>query len=374
MPTMKRVITLANNADSLLISNISGRVATIKFEFSQLRAPIIQAPMAGGLNTPLLASAVCNAGGVGSFGFAYTSAEKISQDLLDTKVLTAGPVNANFFIFQPVEMPSKQVIVDAVAALSGFSLDDDYTLTIPAPPFFPDITQQLEAIWALPPAILTFHFGIPSPAIIQAAHSRNISVGITATNVEEALAIVKSGADFIVAQGIEAGGHRGTFNAVGEDSELPTEQLVRDLVKATPLPVVAAGGIMSGQDINRVLDLGAVAAQMGTGFLCCDEAGTPPSYRAMLLSDEARSAQFTRGFSGRRAQGISNRFMAFMDNKPTLPFPIQNTLTGPIRKIAARSGNAEFQSLWAGRSYAKTRSMPVKRLIQVLREEMNDDR
>ena len=340
-----------------------------KFHFAQLRQPIIQAPMAGGLNTPLLASEVCKAGGVGSFGFAYSGAAQIAQDLAETKALTSGPVNANFFIFQPVKMPSRQIIADALKALSGFSLDDDCTLSVPTEPFFPDITQQLKSIWAEPPAMLTFHFGLPPQDIIQAAHLRNISVGVTATNVEEGLTIVKSGADFIVAQGIEAGGHRGTFSAHGDDREVPVSHLVRDLVKATPLPIVAAGGIMSGQDINKVLAQGAVAAQMGTAFLCCDEAGTPPSYRAMLLSDDPRPTQFTRGFSGRRAQGISNRFMTDMERKPTLPFPIQNTLTGPVRQAAAKSNDVEFQSLWAGNGYAKTRAMSVAELMQALQDE-----
>ena len=342
------------------------------FEFSQLRLPIIQAPMAGGLNTPLLVGAVCNAGGVGSFGFAYTNAETIAKDLAQTKALTSGPVNANFFIFQPVEMPSKQITADAVTALSDFSLESDYTLTIPTPPFFPDITQQLEAVWAQQPAILTFHFGIPSAEIIQAAHARDISVGITATNIEDARAIVKAGADFIVAQGIEAGGHRGTFSADCYDSELPLEQLLLELVAGMSLPIVAAGGLMTGQDINRALSLGAVAAQMGTGFLCCDESSTPSSYREILLSEVSRPTTFTRGFSGRRAQGISNLFIEAMEHKPTLPFPIQNTLTGPVRQVAAKSNDVEFQSLWAGHGYPKTREMSVADLMTTLQEEMSD--
>ena len=344
------------------------------FEFSQLRLPIIQAPMAGGLNTPLLASGVSNAGGIGSFGFAYSGAEKIAQDLFETKAQTSGPVNANFFVFQPVELPSDQVVNDAVAALADFSIDSGYNLQVPTQPFFPDITHQLEAVWAQRPAMLTFHFGIPAQEIIEAARVRGISVGITATNLEEGLAIVASGADFIVAQGIEAGGHRGTFSPYGNDSELPLEQLLRDLVSATPLPIVASGGVMTGEDINRVLSLGAAAAQMGTGFLCCDEAGTPASYRKMLMTTGSTPTQFTRGFSGRRAQGISNRFMTAMEGKPTLPFPIQNSLTGPIRQAAAKSDDVEFQSLWAGRSYAKTRSMPVADLMQTLSEEMKDSK
>lgn len=341
------------------------------FEFSQLELPIIQAPMAGGLNTPLLASAVCNAGGVGSFGFAYTDAEKVAQDLAQTKALTSGPVNANFFIFQPVEIPSKQTIIDAVAALSGFSLEGGYSLAIPTQPFFPDIILQLEAVWAEQPAILTFHFGIPSEEIIQAAHAREISVGVTATNVTEARAIVKAGADFIVAQGIEAGGHRGTFSPDGYDSELPLEQLLRELVAEASIPIVASGGLMTGLDINRALNLGAVAVQMGTGFLCCDESSTPSSYREILLSDALRPTQFTRGFSGRRAQGISNHFMVAMEHKPTLPFPIQNTLTGTVRKAAAKSNDVEFQSLWAGKGYAKSRAMSVAELMQTLQKEMS---
>ena len=329
--------------------------------------------MAGGLNTPQLASAVCNAGGAGSFGFAYSTAEKIAQDLLATKALTSGPVNANLFIFQPVQMPSADVVDKAVAALSGFFIQGGYELSIPSAPFFPNLENQLEAIWSEPPAMLTFHFGIPPKGIIEAAHAKGISVGITATSVDEGLAIVRSGADFIVAQGIEAGGHRGTFNAHGDDSELPIEPLVHQLVNQTNCPVVAAGGIMTGQDINRALALGAVAAQMGTGFLCCDEAATPPTYRKMLLNDALKPTQFTRGFSGRWARGISNEFIERMDGRPTLPFPIQNTLTAVIRQAAANSDDSGYQSLWAGRHYAKIRSMSVQALMEVLIQEMQAD-
>ena len=340
------------------------------FEFSQLAVPIVQAPMAGGLNTPQLAAAVANAGGVGSFGFAYTRADKIAEDLAKTRALTQGPINANFFVFQPVESPSKKVLASALQALSELPLEVSGELVIPTSPFFPDLEQQLDAVWAHPPEILTFHFGLPSSALIHSAHSKGICVGVSATNKEEGTAIEKAGADFIVAQGIEAGGHRGIFDPLACDSELPMADLVKQLVDATTLPIVAAGGLMTGQEIGGAIDLGAAAVQMGTAFLCCEEAGTSATYRQMLLSKEGRNTVYTSGFSGRRAQGIENQFIRLMENKPTLAFPIQNTLTGPIRKQANVDNDPEYQSLWAGRGYAKSRSMPVSELMQVLQSEM----
>jgi nitronate monooxygenase len=340
------------------------------FNFTQLHLPIIQAPMAGGITTPQLVAAVANQGGVGSFGFAYSTPEKIHADLVAAQSLTSGPINANFFIFGPVRLPSDQMQKNAMQALRSLDVDGVQSLTIPAEPFFPNLMEQLEPIWNARPAILSFHFGLPPIGVIEKAHALGIAVGISATSLEEALAIESAHADFIVAQGIEAGGHRGQFDLQAKDEALSTLALTAQLAKHCHTPIVAAGGIMNGAQIQNALAKGAQAAQLGTAFLCCDESGTPPSYRDYLLHKQDRPTTLTKAFSGRLARGLENTFTRTMQAKTTLPFPIQNTLTGPLRQWAVAQNNAEYQSLWAGKAYEQVRSMSTKDLMQQLRNEI----
>jgi nitronate monooxygenase len=340
------------------------------FKLTKLGAPIIQAPMAGGINTPKLAAEVSNNGGLGSFGFAYSTAQKISDDLLATRALTTGPINANFFVFSSVSLPPKAIQEQALETLKNLPIHGDYELSIPQSPFFPDIDQQLIPIWEHCPEVLTFHLGIPSPSIIERAHALGIAVGITATNLKEAHAIEKAGADFIVAQGIEAGGHRGIFHPDETDERLSVTVLTKQLVKACSIPIVAAGAIMDGADIANALRAGAVAAQLGTAFLCCDEAGTTAAHKEYVLNQRDRGSVFTKGFSGRPARGIKNEFIQLMEGKTVLPFPIQNTLTASLRQLGVKISNGEYQSLWAGQDYSRSRKLSTTDLMLTLKQEL----
>ena len=340
------------------------------FNFSKLDIPVIQAPMAGGINNPRLASEVSNAGGVGSFGFSYSAPQKISEDLAATKALTNGPINANFFVFSPVDLPAQAIQEKAIQAIKNLPIESDYSVSIPQAPFYPDIEEQLNPVWKHCPAILTFHFGIPSLSIIEKAHSLGIAIGITATSLKEAKAVEKAGADFIVAQGIEAGGHRGMFNPDEVDEKLSTIDLTKLLVGGCSIPVVAAGAIMDGADIANALKSGAVAAQLGTAFLCCEESSASPAHKEYLLHHHSRGSVFTSGFSGRPARGIDNEFIQLMDSKIVLPFPIQNTMTASLRQLAGRTNNGEYQSLWAGQDYSRTRKLNAQNLMLVLKEEL----
>jgi nitronate monooxygenase len=339
------------------------------FNFTQLALPLIQAPMAGGITTPQLVAAVANHGGVGSFGFAYSTPEKIHADLVAAQSLSSGPINANFFVFSPVHLLSNQIQTNAMEALRSLGVDGVQSLTIPAEPFYPNLMEQLEPVWRARPAILSFHFGLPPDGVIAKAHALGIAVGVSATSVMEGLAIESAHADFIVAQGIEAGGHRGQFDLQAEDEALSTLALTAQLAKHCRAPIVAAGGIMNGAHIQNALAKGAQAVQMGTAFLCCDESGTPPSYRDYVLHKQDRPTTLTNAFSGRQARGLENTFTRTMQNQTTLPFPIQNTLTGPLRQWAVAQNDAEYQSLWAGTAYAQARSMSTKDLMQQLRNE-----
>ena len=340
------------------------------FNFSKLDIPVIQAPMAGGINNPRLASEVSNAGGVGSFGFSYSTPQKISEDLAATKALTNGPINANFFVFSLVDLPAQAIQEKAIQAIKNLPIESDYSVSIPQAPFYPDIEEQLNPVWKHCPAILTFHFGIPSLSIIEKAHSLGIAIGITATSLKEAKAVEKAGADFIVAQGIEAGGHRGMFNPDEVDEKLSTIDLTKLLVGWCSIPVVAAGAIMDGADIANALKSGAVAAQLGTAFLCCEESSASPAHKEYLLHHHSRGSVFTSGFSGRPARGIDNEFIQLMDGKIVLPFPIQNTMTASLRQVAGRTNNGEYQSLWAGQDYSRTRKLNAQNLMLVLKEEL----
>ena len=340
------------------------------FSFSKLSLPVIQAPMAGGINNPRLASEVANAGGVGSFGFSYSTPQKIGEDLLATKALTNGPINANFFVFSAVDLPAEAVRENALEALKNLPIEGAYSLAIPQAPFYPDLEEQLKPVWEHCPDMLTFHFGVPSPSIMIRARLLGIAVGITATSLKEAKAVEQAGADFIVAQGIEAGGHRGIFNPDGADEKLTALELTKQLVRGCSIPVVAAGALMDGADIAGALKSGAVAAQLGTAFLCCEESGATPVHKEYLLKHRSRGSVFTTGFSGRPARGITNEFIQLMENKLVLPFPIQNTLTASLRQLAARTDNGEYQSLWAGQDYSRTRQLSAKHLMLALKDEL----
>ena len=327
--------------------------------------------MAGGLNTPDLASSVSNSGGVGSFGFSYSKPEAIDKDLEKTKSLTKGPINCNFFVFQPVSLPSKAIQSEAIQALKALPILEGVEINFPAEPFYPDIDDQIEVIWEHRPEILTFHFGLPKKEIFEKALSMGISVGVTATNLSDAMAIKEAGADFIVAQGIEAGGHRGNFAENDFDEELPLLVLLQKLSTEIELPLVAAGGVMNGSDVGSCIEKGAIAAQLGTAFLCCDEAGTGKTYRRFLMNESGRGTKFTKAFSGRRARGIDNLFIKLMEQKEILPFPIQNTLTSSLRKIATDIDEGEYQSLWAGSAFEKIRALPAAELMKALSFELN---
>lgn len=364
-----------------------------------LRLPLIQAPMAGGPGSVSLVRAVLRAGCLGSFGFAYASAERIAHDLQAVLTPSAsealgsqgegrtvpgtdaafdtGAVNANFFIFPPGSSPGKAQCEAALAALALAMSElpgkaGETGLTLPQPPYAPDLATQLEAVWMHRPRMMSFHFGLPPAPLIRKAQALGICVGISATRLEEAQAIEAHGADVVIAQGIEAGGHRGCFDPQVEDPEHPAEELVRILARHCSLPVIAAGGIMTGADVARMLAAGASAVQMGTAFLSCVESGASPEHKHFLLHEHHRPAVLTCAFSGRPARGLYNRFIARMDAAALLPFPLQNTLSAGLRAMALARGDGEYQSMWAGTGYRQCREETVAALIGRLEADLRE--
>jgi nitronate monooxygenase len=326
--------------------------------------PIIQAPMAGGGDTPALVAAVGEAGGLGFIGAAYLPPQAIVEAARAVRERSSRPFGVN--LFAPLAPPSEIDPRAAVERIAPYYAE----LDLPPPPV-PAATalpfdEQLAAALESGAAAFSFTFGIPPAAAIEAAKSRGLVVLGTATNVEEATSLERAGVDAVVTQGSEAGGHRGTFAGSFAASMIGTMALVPQVVDAVSIPVVASGGIMDGRGVAAALALGAVAVQMGTAFLTCEEAGIPEAYKQAILAAHEAETRVTRAFSGRAARGIVNRFMDEFDTAPDeiLPFPMQNALTRPLRTAAAKLGRAELLNLWAGQGLRLARRTTARELVE----------
>ena len=338
-----------------------------------IRVPIIQAPMGGGLTTPALVAAVSNAGGLGSLAAAYLTPEQILEEVRRIRVLTDKPLNINLFAggyeMKAVADPRPMLcLLEEIHETLG--LPASTLPSVPPDPF----PSQFEAVLEARPAIFSFTFGIPSPEAMKRLEDRGIPAIGTATTLEEARALEKAGVAAVVAQGAEAGAHRGTFLGPFESSMVPTMDLVRAVCSAVSVPVIASGGIMDGRDIARAFALGASGVQLGTAFLPCPEAGTPEAYRRAILTARTDTTVITRTFSGRPARGLRNTFIEKLHGKEDsiLPYPLQNALTRPMRTAAAKADNAGYLSLWAGQGVTRARSLPAAELIERLIAEMKE--
>jgi nitronate monooxygenase len=331
--------------------------------------PIIQAPMAGGATTPELVAACSNAGALGSFGCAYQTPEKILETVRKVRSLTKRPFNIN--LFAGGYEPHRHVDPAPMLALMAQAHAD---LGLPPPVLPPNpenpFDQQLEAVIEVQPAVFSFTFALPSADVLARVKARGIIVIGTATTVAEAEQLEAAEVDAIVAQGEEAGAHRGTFLKSFEESMVPMRVLVRDVVAAVSLPVIAAGGMMDGKDIAAALKLGAVAAQLGTAFLPCPESGTSDAHKKALLAARQDTTVITRAFSGRHARGLNNKFIEMVRPDAILPFGQQNDLTRAMRAAAAKKGDARYLSLWAGRGVTRSRALPAGELVKTLVAEI----
>ncbi len=331
---------------------------------------IILAPMAGGTSTPALVASVSIAGGLGSMGAGYMTPAQIAESIAQVRALTTRPFGVNLFAggFDGTGTRDAAGILELMAPHHA-------RLGLPPPTtpddFLPPFEQQAQVIIDAQVPVFSFTFGIPAPEIIAKMKARGIRLMGTATTVAEARALHAAGVDAIVAQGSEAGAHRGTFLVSCEDSLIGTLALVPQIVDATPLPVVASGGIMDGRGIVAAAALGASAVQMGTAFLACPESGAADVYKAAVLAARDDGTLLTRAFSGRMARGIANSFAVEMKAHAheLLRYPAQNNLTRPMRTAAARQGDADRLSLWAGQAAPLARAMPAADLVALLVKE-----
>jgi nitronate monooxygenase len=335
-----------------------------------IRLPIIQAPMAGGPSTSDLVAAVSGAGALGSFGFAYTQPETMQRDVEAVRARTDLPFNLNLFVSPQPAPIDPGVQRGAIEAVAGYYAE----LGLPAPepvrpPYAPDLEAQFAAAEEIRPPVLTFHLGAMQADRIRRFQKLGVKVGGSATSVAEAERLEALGVDFIVAQGAEAGGHRGTYLRDPYEAMTGTFAVVRLIARRVRTPVVAAGGIMDGAGIAAALALGAQAAQLGTAFIPCPESGASRVHKERILAAREDETLITEKFSGKPARGLANRFMREMGTAPQLPFPAQNVLTGRIRAAAAKAGNPDFIAMWAGQAVALSRALPAADLVATLEVE-----
>lgn len=332
--------------------------------------PIVQAPMGGANATPpALVAAVGEAGALGFVGAAYMSPDEIATSCRAVRSLTRRPFGIN--LFAPVVSPPLADTGPALRAIAPWHAELGLPAPTPPAPATWGFDHQLAAALGSGATAFSFTFGLLPAYAIEAVKGRDMFVLGTATTVAEAVALEERGVDAIVAQGSEAGAHRGTWAAPFEAAMVGTMALVPQVVDAVRVPVLASGGIMDGRGIVAALALGASAVQLGTAFLTCDECGVADAWKDAVLAAQAEGTRTTRAFSGRPARGIVNRAMTELEAAPDaiLPYPYQNGLTRPLRTAAAQAGRAELLSLWAGQGAPMARREPAGALVRRLVEE-----
>lgn len=333
-----------------------------------LRHPIVLAPMAG-FSGPALAAAVSNAGGLGSLGSATLPGQAIRAQVEELRRATNRPFNLNMFAH-----PAPRI--DGAAALRvGERLAAYYQELglgpVPAPvdplPLFDE--ERLELILDLVPPVLSFHFGLPSGDAVARIKAKGIILLSSATTVAEARRLESEGADAIIAQGCEAGGHRGTFSGGGGAGLVGTMALVPQVADAVRVPVLAAGGIADGRGIAAAFALGASGVQIGTAFLGCPEAVVPALHREALHRAADEDTRLTRVFSGRPARALRNRLTDELGEAEALEFPAQASLTAALARAGSDEARRAFQPFWAGQAAPLVRDLPASRLVEALVEE-----
>ncbi|KUN05256.1 2-nitropropane dioxygenase [Streptomyces yokosukanensis] len=334
--------------------------------------PIVQAPMAGGVSVPQLAAAVSEAGGLGFLAAGYKTADGMYQEIKQLRGLTSRPFGVNVFIPQREQAESGAVEVYA-HQLAGEAAWYETELGDPDSGRDDGYDAKLAVLLDNPVPVVSFHFGVPSREVFDKLRRAGTFTLVTATTAEEARAVEQAGADAVIAQGVEAGGHQGTHRDLPENDGSGTGllALVAQIREAVGIPVVAAGGIMRGSQIAAVLAAGASAAQLGTAFLATPESGAHALHKQALTNPLFVRTELTRAFSGRPARVLVNRFVR--EHGPYAPaaYPEINHLTSPLRKAAAKAGDAQGMSLFAGQGHRMAREIAAGRLVEVLVGELD---
>lgn len=333
-----------------------------------IQLPIVQAPMAG-VQGSALALAVSNAGGLGSLPCATISLDAIRSELEVMRAQTTRPFNVNFFTHQPPQENTaelqkwqetltpyyQELGLDPAAQPAGAQRQ----------PFNHEMAKLIQEF---KPAVVSFHFGLPAPELLDVVRAAGARIIASATTVPEALWLQERGVDAIIAQGQEAGGHRGMFLSTDTRTQLGTFALVPQVVKAVKVPVIAAGGIADAQGVRAVMALGAAGAQVGTSYLLCPETNTSTVHRAALKSPAAQTTAITNVFTGRPARGIVNRIVREQGIlSPHAPaFPLAANAMAPLRAAAEKQGSGDFSPLWAGQNVSGCREISAAELTRQL--------
>lgn len=333
-----------------------------------IELPIIQAPMAG-VQSSELALAVSNAGGLGSLPCAMLEPDALRAELATLAAGTSRPFNVNFFAHrspQPDEAREQAWRKALAPYYQEHGIDPEAVPVGGGRTPFNAAAAELVELYR--PAVVSFHFGLPDAALLDRVRATGAKVLSSATTVEEAVWLKERGVDAIIAQGLEAGGHRGSFLTPDMSTQMGTFALLPQVVEAVGCPVIAAGGIADAQGIRAAMDLGAAGVQLGTAFLLCPEATTRPIHREILRSPQARHTALTNLFSGGPARGIMNRVMRELgpicDAAPA--FPLATSAIAPLRAKAEAAGSGDFSPLWSGQNASGCRDLPAGELVRQL--------
>lgn len=328
--------------------------------------PVVSAPMAGGPSTPELAAAVANAGGFGTVAAGYLTVETLLATWKRTRDLTGAPLAVNLFVpSEPADPPAVEAYRDVVAQEAG-----SLGYPIGEPRWDDDCyADKLALLAELAPALVTFTFGCPTADAAEALHRAGVAVGVTVTTEAEADRAVEVGTDLLIVQGTEAGGHQASFLDRREPNRTPLLDALA-AVRGKGLPVVAAGGIMTGSDARAALQAGAIAVQLGTALLCTPEAATTQLHREALLDRRFSETVITRAFSGKWARGLRNRFAVEHDDAPE-GYPEVHHLTRPMRAAAARAGDADVPNLWAGTGWRHVAAEPAADVVRRIARDLD---
>jgi nitronate monooxygenase len=326
-----------------------------------IELPIIQAPMAG-VQGSALAAAVSSVGGLGSLPCAMLDRDALRSELAAIRARTDRPFNVNFFCHrQPEPSPEREAAWRSALAPYYAEYGMDPNAVAPGPGRMPFSRESAELLSEFRPAVVSFHFGLPSEDLLALVRGWGARVLSTATTVEEARWLEARGVDAVIAQGSEAGGHRGMFLSDDLTSQVGTFALVPQMVRAVRIPVIAAGGIADAQGVAAAMKLGAAGVQVGTSYLLCPEATTSQVHRLALQDEAARHTALTNLFSGRPARGIVNRLMRELGplSGAAPAFPLASAALAPLRAKAEGMGKGDFSPLWAGQNVSGCREVPA---------------
>jgi nitronate monooxygenase len=332
----------------------------------RLRFPLLGAPMAGGPSTPALVAAIGDAGGLGFLAAGYVGVDALERQIHDLRKLSAAAFGVNVFVPQSPDVDQArldaylltlQEEADAAGVAVEPTWDDD------------GWRQKLEYLTRHPVPVVSFTFGCPQPDLVKDLHRVGSRVVVTVTTPHEASTAVSAGADAVAAQGIEAGGHQGTFSdEVAPDTGWGLLALLHAVRHEVSVPVIAAGGLMTGTDVAAVMRAGAAAAQLGTGFVRCPESGAPDLHKAALADPAFTGTAITRAFSGRRARGLENAFMRAHRDAPSA-YPQINNATRALRLASVARGDPHGTNLWAGQGFRLAQDRPAAEIVAAIGAE-----